>query len=241
MPLSFHVAKLTVPLSQHWSEVAPSSNELWPTVWLQLYFLKLFYFKSLCRFSVHLVFVLSSVKDISCSGCHCAGRAQLTSRWSLTYPQELYFSPSSPCRAIYSCSLMAGSHGGFSCTLCEFGPCLRTHQECYQLFFEMLVALVGAGDRVVLLHCCSRQKRDLILPLQTASLTLGRQTQIPFLLTISGEAEEPNFFDMNERRVEVEGQRWAVYLLTQWPLREQLYNKGTCDIIASPWRGDTSA
>lgn len=77
--------------------------------------------------------------------------------------------------------------------------------------------------------------------MQTASLTPGRPTQIPFLLTTSGEVEEPNFFDMNERRVEVEERGRAVYLLTQWPLREQLYNKGTCDIITSPWRGDTSA
>lgn len=107
------------------------------------------------------------------------------------YPQELYFFPFSPCSAIYSSSLMAGSHGGFGCTLCEFGPCLRTHQECYLLLFEMLVAAVGAGDRVEFLRRCSRQKGDLISPLQTASLTPGRPTQIPFLLTISAEAEVP--------------------------------------------------
>lgn len=185
-----------------------------------------------------LVFVLSSVKDISCSGSHCAGRAKSTSRWSLMYPQELYFFSSSPCRAIYSSSLMAGSHVGFICTLCEFGPCLRTHQECYLLSFEMLVAVVGAGDRVEFLCRCSRQKRDLISPLQTASLTPGRRTQIPFL---SQKPRSQRFLDMNERRMVGEEQRWAVYLLTQWPRREQLYNKSTCDIIASPWRGDTSA
>lgn len=133
---------------------------------------------------MHLVFVLSSVKDISCSASHCAGSTKLTSRWSLMYPQKLYSPPPlcSPCRAIYSSSLMAGWHG---CTLCEFGPRLRTHQECYLLLFEMLLAVVGAGDRVEFLHRCSRQKGDLISPLQTASLTPGRCTQILFLLTIS--------------------------------------------------------
>lgn len=144
-----------------------------------------------CRFSAALVYVLSSVKDISCSASHCAGREKSTSRWSLLYPQERYLFPSSPCRAIYSSSLMADSHVGFSCTLYEFGPCLRTHQECYLPLFEMLVAVVGAGDRVEFLRHCSRQKRDLISPLQTASLTPGRRTQIPFLLTISAETEEP--------------------------------------------------
>ncbi len=125
-----------------------NSNELWYTDWLQLHFLFSSYFacKSPCRFGVHLVFVLSCVKDMCCSGSQCAGRTKLTSRWPLMYPQELYFLPFSACRAIYSSSLMARSHGGFSCTLCEFGPCLRTHQECYLLLFEMLVAVVGAGD-----------------------------------------------------------------------------------------------
>lgn len=44
---------------------------------------------------------------------------------------------------------MAGSHGGFSCILCEFGPRLRTNHECYLLLLEMLVAVVGAGDRAL--------------------------------------------------------------------------------------------
>lgn len=70
-----------------------NSNELWSAVWLQLYFpfSTCFAYKSMSRFSVHLVFALSSVNDISCSGSHCA--AKLTSRWSLMYPQELYFFP----------------------------------------------------------------------------------------------------------------------------------------------------
>lgn len=128
---------------------------------LQFPFFSCLLVKNPHSFSVHLVFVLSSVKDISCSGSHRAGRAKLTSRWSLMYPQELFFFfffSFLPCRAICSSSLMTGSHGGFSCTLCEFGPCMRTQQECYLLLFEMLVAVVRAGDQVEFLRCCSRQK-----------------------------------------------------------------------------------
>lgn len=40
-----------------------------------------------------------------------------------------------------------------------------------------------------------------------------------------------NFSGMNERKIEGEEQRPSVCLLTQWTLREQLYNKCTCDII----------
>lgn len=43
--------------------------------------------------------------------------------------------------------------------------------------------------------------------------------------------------DMNGRRRREEEQTRAVYLLTQWPPREQLHNKSTCDKTASPWRG----
>lgn len=208
----------------------PKHNELWSKVWLQLYFL--------CRLSVHLVVVLSSVKDISCCGSHCASRVQSqlqgdVSTGTLCFPLLTLQS--------YLPLLRQAHIVVFSCTLCEFGPCLRTNQGCYLLLFERLVAVVGAGDRLEFLCCWSRRQRDLISPLQTASLTPGRGTRIPFLLTISAETEEPNVLGMNERRVEGEEQRWAVYLLTQWPMREQLYNNSTCDIIASPWRRDTSA
>lgn len=54
---------------------------------------------------------------------------------------------------------MAGSHGGFRCTLCEFCPCLRTHEECYLLLVEMLVAAVGAGDRVEFFASAHVKKR----------------------------------------------------------------------------------
>lgn len=73
------------------------------------------------------------------------------------HPQELDFvTLSSPRRAIYASSLLAYSHAAFSSTWSEFGLCLRTHQECYLLLFEMLVS--GAGDRVEFLWRCSRQK-----------------------------------------------------------------------------------
>lgn len=169
-------------------------------------------------------------------------QAECKFNFKVMYSQELCVFPSSPCRAIYPIVLLRQAHiVVFSCTLCEFGPCLRTNQECYLLLFERLVAVVGAGDCLEFLCCWSRRQRDLISPLQTASLTPGRGTRIPFLLSISAETEEPNVLGMNERRVEGEEQRWAVYLLTQWPMREQLYNNSTCDIIASPWRRDTSA
>lgn len=102
---------MTVPLSQRWSEVAPALMSC------DLQSDSGFTFSSHALstqvFSVHLVFVLSSVKDISCSGSHRTGRAKVTSRWSLMYPQELCFFPSPPCRAIYSSSLLAGSRGHF--------------------------------------------------------------------------------------------------------------------------------
>lgn len=87
---------------------------------------------------------------------------------------------------------MAASHGVFSCTPYEFGPCLRTHQECYLLSFKMLVARVGAGDFAQFLPLLLTSKSDLISPVQTASLTPGRWTAILFLLTISVETKETN-------------------------------------------------
>lgn len=168
---------------------------------------------------------MNPVKDISCS--HCAGRAISTSRWSLMYPHERCFFLFSLCRAIYSCSHMAGLHKCFSCTLYEFDSCLRTHQECYLLSFIMLVAVVGAGDRVEFVP---------LLP-----YTRGHKPWFHFCSPILQKTRSQRFLDMNERRMVGKKQRWAVYLLTQWPQREQFYNKSTCDIIASPWRGDTRA
>lgn len=62
------------------------------------------------------------------------------------------------CRAIYSSSLTARPHAGFRCALCEFCPCLRTYQECYLLSVEILVAVIGRGDRLQFLRCRSRQE-----------------------------------------------------------------------------------
>lgn len=102
---------MTVPLSQRWSEVAPALMSC------DLQSDSGFTFSSQALstqvFSVHLVFVLSSVKDISCAGSHRTGRAKVTSRWSLMYPQELCFFPSPTCRAIYSSTLLAGSRRHF--------------------------------------------------------------------------------------------------------------------------------
>lgn len=110
------------------------------------------------------------------------------------FPQKLCISPSSPYRASHPIALTVV----FTCALCELGARLRTNQECY-LLFDWLVAVVEAGARLEFLCCWSRRQRDLILPLQTASLTLGRGTQIPCLSAISAKSSEPNSFDMNGR------------------------------------------
>lgn len=58
----------------------------------------------------------------------------------------MYYPPPHPPRPaeLFTRTLLWQVRKKFSrCTLCEFGPCLRTHQECYLLSVEVLVAVVG--------------------------------------------------------------------------------------------------
>lgn len=191
---------------------------------------------------MHLVFVLSSVKDISCSASHCAGSTKLTSRWSLMYPQKLYSPPPSSLLTLQS-YLLKLSYGRLTWLYTVW--IWPTPEDTP----GMLSTLIWNAA-----SCCwSRWPSWVPAPLLTSKrrFDLTFADSIPYTWEMYSDSvslnhfclkmEEPNFSHMNERKVAGDGQRWAVYLLTQWPYREQLYNKSTCDIITSPWRGDTSA
>lgn len=101
-------------------------------------------FRFNASFCVHLVVVLNPVNDISCCGSHCAGRAVLTSRWSLMC---LLF-PSSPSTAMKAIATLRRAHVAVvQLYTVRIWPCLRRNKECYLHLFERLVAVVGAGDR----------------------------------------------------------------------------------------------
>lgn len=72
--LSFHISKLVVPLSQHYSEVVPTlmSCDLWSDSSLHFPYLALFAYVHAGLVST-LFLSLVSVKDISCSASHCKG------------------------------------------------------------------------------------------------------------------------------------------------------------------------